>query len=279
MMRKIVKPLVLISLIFGFCSFAFCAEVEIERQVLGAEKPAFNAEAPQKIYAHSFYEYSWVKQSSRKGNWRMQTNRVAFLNNNLQQPYIDYTIYERLGTWDKTLDLGSYFKLTNGYFHTGVGFATDHVDFIYKFKAFAELEQKLVKFLYLNLDTRYLEYSANAGNVYIFSPSLVYYFGNNYLSGGYGIAFTESRGAAQYGVFKGNFALNERTNFYVGTALGERLFDIQILKASQQFGAIFFAGFDIKLTKNISFRLGGSYSKEHPAFIKRSIDFGAKIKF
>lgn len=269
------KRLLLFLLIMLSCACAFAAEVEIEREIRKGI-PRFEKADEEKVSLSSEYEYSWVKQGARKGNWRILTNRIAYLNNNLQAFYIEPTVYERLGVRDTGIDFGSYFKLKDGYLHAGAGFGADHVNFIYRSKAFLELEQKLVKQVYLNLDSKFLNYAA--GDVYLFSPGLVYYFGDNYLLAGYGISFTEGRGSAQFGKLKGNFALNSKIHLWSGVALGQRLFDIETIKADEQYGYILFAGLDFIITKNIVFRLGGSYSKERPSFIKRSIDFGLTIK-
>jgi YaiO family outer membrane protein len=252
------------------------------KEVQKKEPPRFAEEKTEaeKVYAHSLYEYSWIKQGPRKGSWRTFSNRVAYLKDNLQVLYLDSTGYARFGVRDYTLEAGSYLKLQNGYLHGEFGFDSDHIDYMYKAKGLVELEQRVVNNWFVNLDARYLHYTSDvSGDVYIFSPALIYYFGNNYLTVGYGISDTQYRDSAQFGKIKGSFALNDRVNLWLGAALGNRLFDINLLKSNKQYGSIFFGGADIAVTKNIAIRIGGSYSKERPSFIKRSIDFGAKIKF
>lgn len=250
-------------------------QIEIERQARKAE-PIVKEEQKEKVYFHSDFEYSWISQGARKGFWRIQSDRIAYLNNNLQQPYAEFTLYDRFGESDYTLDLGSYLKIQNGYLHAAAGFGSD-VDFIYKYKAYLETEQKLVGNLSVNVNGRYLRYVNQ--DVGIFSPGLVYYFGDNYVSASYGISVTEARGAANFGMARGSFALNKYLNFWAGSAFGERLYDILTIKASDQFGYIFFGGTDINVRKNIKLTVGGSYSKEDPSFIKRSIYCGASVKF
>lgn len=277
-MRKTLFIFLTLTLFSYRCAFA--EQAEIVQEIQKKEPPRFIEEGKEKIYAHSLYEYSWVKEDSKKGDWRVFSNRIAYLKNNMQLLYLDSTQYERLGVRDETLDFGSYVKLENGYLHGEVGFGSDHVNYIYKFKGLLEVEHKIVDNWFINFDTRYLHHTSDvSGDVYIFSPALVYYFGNNYLTAGYGISYTQYRDSAQFGTVKANFALNERVNLWLGSALGDRLFDIDLLKSGKQYGSIFFGGTDIALTKNITFRIGGSYSKERPSFIKRSIDFGAKVKF
>jgi len=273
------RVIVFILLVF-ICNRAYAEQLEVSKLAEKKEPVQYNEEAADKVYAHSLYEYSWVKQGSRKGNWRIFSNRLAYLKDNLQAVYLDSTSYGRFGVNDYTLELGSYQKLQNGYIHEEIGVATSHVDYIYKAKGLLEIEQKIADNWFINLDTRYLHHTSHdSGDVRIVSPSLIHYFGNSYISVGYGISFTQHRDSAQFGVVKGNFAINDRVNLWLGTALGERLFDIDLLKASKQYGSIFFCGLDIVITKNITFRIDGSYSKERPSFIKRSIDFGTKIKF
>jgi len=278
-----VKKIIFILLTVTVFSYAhvLAEQTEIMEEIQKKEPPRFAEEKKEeKVYAHSLYEYSWIKQGSRKGNWRIFSNRLAYLKDNLQVFYIDSTSYARFGVKDSTLEFGSYLKLQNGYLHGEFGFDSDHVDYMYKYKGLMEFEQRIVNNWFVNLNTRYLRYTSDAsGDVYILSPALVYYFGNNYLTAGYGISFTQYRDSAQFGTIKGGFALNDKVNLWLGAALGNRLFDINFLKSNKQYGSVFFGGLDIAATKNITFRIGGSYSKERPSFIKRSIDFGAKIKF
>jgi len=277
-----VKKIIFILLAITVCSCAraLAEQTEIMKEVQKKEPPRFKEDVKEKIYTHSLYEYSWIKQGPKKGNWRIFSNRLAYLKDNLQVIYVDSTTYGRFGVNDSTLEFGSYLKLKNGYIHGEYGIASDHVNYVYKMKGLIEVEQQVVGDWFANIDARYLHHTTvGSGDVYVLSPSLVRYFGNNYLSAGYGISLTEHRDSAQFGVFKGNFALNDRINLWLGAALGQRLFDIYILKSNEQYGSIFFGGFDIAITKNITFRIDGSYSKERPSFIKRSIDFGTKIKF
>lgn len=274
------KKIIFILLMVTVFSYALAEQTEIMEEVQKKEPPRFVGEVKEKVYVHSLYEYSWIKQGSRKGNWRVFSNRVAYLKDNLQVFYIDSTSYARFGVRDYTLEFGSYLKLQNGYLHGEFGFDSDHIDYMYKYKGLIELEQRVVNNLFVNFDTRYLHYTSDvSGDVYILSPALVYYFGDNYVTVGYGISFTQYRDSAQFGKIQASFALNDRVNLWLGTALGNRLFDINLLKSNKQYGSVFFGGLDIAAAKNITFRIGGSYSKERPSFIKRSIDFGAKIKF
>jgi hypothetical protein len=124
---------------------------------------------------------------------------------------------------------------------------------------------------------KYLNYSAN--DVHTAYPGLIYYFGDSYLGAFYNLSFTESRGAAQSALFKGNLALNRWVDLWFGAAVGERLYDINVLKAVDQNGYVIYTGFDFKINANLRLRLGFTYGKEEPAFISRSIDYGLILKF
>jgi opacity protein-like surface antigen len=107
---------------------------------------------------------------------------------------------------------------------------------------------------------------------------LIYYFGNNYIAAYYNLSHTQNRGKAQWGTLKGNFAVNDRLSFWIGQAIGERLYDIWILPASKQYGYIYFCGVDLRVTKSLNLQLGYSYSRERPDFLKRSLEFGLSFK-
>jgi len=95
----------------------------------------------------------------------------------------------------------------------------------------------------------------------------------------YGTTLTESRGVAQFGTIKGNFALTERLYLLVGAAVGRRLYDIFELPADQQFGYIIFSGLSYNLSSWATVRAGYSYGTEKPDFIKRSINTSVTLKF
>lgn len=162
------------------------------------------------------------------------------------------------------------------YLHLEADFGAD-VDFIYKNKLLIEYDHLLKKNLFLETRVVYLNYPQD--DVYIFSPGLFYYFGNNYLNVSYNMSFKESYDMAQWGVIKGLFAFNEKLRVWIGSAIGERLYDVFPRKASQQYSYISFATFEYRITKDIGFNLGYSYSMEKPKFIKRSVNAAFSLKF
>jgi YaiO family outer membrane protein len=254
-------------------------QLTVEREI-SKESPILK-EVPsgEKIYAHEYYEEAWVKQGSRKGSWRELSTRVAFLHDNIPLPYVDFTQYTRLGVKDYSIDMGGYVKLDKGFFHAGIGyggFGGDR-DYIYRFKFFCELERQIAKGFSVNLNSRYLHYPE--GDVFIFIPGLVYYFGDSYLSAQYGVSATEKRDPAQFVIMRGNLKMARYLSAYFGGAVGERLYDIFPQRSSEQFGYTVFGGLDFMLSRNISLRIGGSYSEEGTDFIKRGVESRLAAKF
>ena len=229
------------------------------------------------LFFSSFYEYSAVKQGGRKGQWRLFTNTVGYSFANGFVPYLEVDSWDRFHNSDQLFNLGAYLKFKDfSYFHSEIGFGND-ITYLPRFRFLQEYEHKLSGGLSWQAGFKYLHYPVN--DVYLAYPGLIYYFGDSYLSAFYNAGFTESRGAASSALFKGNLALNKFIDFWFGGAVGERLYDIDLLKSSKQYGYIMFAGIDFKVYKDLRLRLGYSYGMEKPAFIARSIDYGLSIKF
>jgi YaiO family outer membrane protein len=266
-----------------FCSTASGEQMAVEQEVM-KEEPRFTTEGKEKVYVHSYLEYGWVKQGSRKGNWQTWQTRLAYLEDNIPAIYADITKHRRMGVDDYTIDIGSYKKVNKGYIHGGVGYGGPggDQDFIYRFKAFLEVEQQIVGNLNLNLDAKYMHYPKTedtTGDVFLLSPGLVYYFGNHYISADYGISLNTERGSASFGIVKSYFVINKYIGIYSGIAFGQRLYDIFPVAAAKQSGYILYSGIDVGGYKHIKLRIGGSYSQEGKRFIKRSIDCGGVIRF
>jgi len=280
--RKVV--VITLTALIASCSVVSAEQIAVQQEVM-KEKPRFVEGEKDKVYAHSFYEYSWVKQGTRKGNWQIWQNRVAYLEENVPALYVDFTKYRRLGVNDYTIDIGSYKKVNKGYIHGGVGYGGPGAeqDFIYRFKAFLEAEQRIIGYLNLNLNAQYRHYpkkeAETDGDVFILSPGLVYYFGNHYVSANYGISLNTERGSASFGIVKSYFVLNEHIGLYSGIAVGQRLYDIFPIAAAKQGGYILYSGLDVGVYKHLKLRIGGSYSEEGKRFIKRSLDCGGVVKF
>ncbi|MDD5679877.1 MAG: YaiO family outer membrane beta-barrel protein [Candidatus Omnitrophica bacterium] len=231
----------------------------------------------EKIFFNAYYEYGWVQQGFRKGNWQLSTGRFAYSINDMMTPYLAFNTYERFTKKDYTIDTGYDFrfdKTTYGNAELSVG---ADVDYMYRYRTNLSYGHKLYKNLCWEINGRYMNYKGN--DVGLASPALIYYFGNHYVSAAYGVSLTHTRGAAQWGVFKGTFALNDDLHLSGGMAHGQRLYDIYEIDASKQLGYIFFAGLDYNLVKNLNARIGYSYSKERPNWQKHSMDFSLNLKF
>jgi len=263
------------TILSSYC-LAFAAQERAEVQTKLREEPVRYIENNQ-LFFSSYYEYSAVKQDGRKGQWRLFTNTFGYSFANGFTPYFEADSWERFHNSGQLFNLGAYLKFKDfSYLHSEIGFGND-ITYLPRFRFLQEYEHKLSGNLSWQAGFKYLHYPAN--DVYIGYPGLIYYFGDNYLSAFYNLSFTESRGAAQSALFKGNIALNKYIDVWFGAALGQRLYDIDLLKASQQYGYIIYSGVDFKVYKDLRLRLGFSYGREKPAFIVRSIDYGISVKF
>lgn len=274
------RYLVFAALLFSAAhTAAFASENAVIEKQLREQVPPLTERKPgkERLFFSAYEEYSWINQGSSKGKWKLFTGNFAYSLNDALLPYVDVNAWERLGRYDQTVDAGTYIKFKdNSYLRTEIGFGTQ-LNYLYRYQTSLEYEHRLIKNYFANLGFRFLDYPDD--NVYILSPGLRYYFGDHYLSAFYNLSSTEGRGIAQWGTLRGNFTVNDRLNLYLGTVVGQRLYDIFELDASEQFGYIGFSGIDFNVYKNFKLRLGGSYSMEKPAFRKRSLDFGGFVKF
>lgn len=274
------KELVLLSAalsvaLFLPCRFAEAEQVTVEQQIL--QTPAITLPPEDKVYVSAFYEYSWIRQSGRATQWRTARSRFAWLKEGLHLPYLEVSRYERSGNVDYTFNAGGMMRLDpESILKVEIGFGDD-VSFVYRKEFSAGYERRWVKNLFWSMDARYLDYPEN--DVAIGSPGLTWYFGDHYVIASYNVSSTESRGVAQWGIFRGNFRVNRAIDAWIGTAIGERLYDIIPLDASKQYGYILFGGLTFRVKEDVDLRLGGSYSIEKPAFVNRSANAQLTIKF
>ena len=227
------------------------------------------------IFADVFYEPSDIMQGNRTGHWTELTTLYAYTHQNVRS-YIFVSQLERFDDKDYTGNYGSYINMKNSYVHYETGFGWK-VDYIYKFQTILEYGHKLYKSLFWQVGYNWRDYSSH--DTHIIYPGLIYYFGDSYISGDWGICYKEHASNAYFGSFKGNFAITKLLNLYGGVAVGERLYDIYELKACKENGYILFTGLSYKFSKNLSARFGISYGTEEPKFIKRSLDLGLSLKF
>lgn len=227
------------------------------------------------VFADVFYEPSDIMQGNRTGHWNELTTLYAYTHRNVRS-YLFVSQLERFDDKDYTGNFGTYINLKNSYVHYEVGFGWK-VDFIYKLQTILEYGHKLYENLFWQMGYSWRNYSTH--DTHIVYPGLIYYFGDSYISGDWGITYKEHSSTGFFGTFKGNFAITKKLNYYAGVAVGQRLYDIFELKAAKENGYILFTGLNYKFTKNWSARFGISYGTEEPKFIKRSLDFGLSLKF
>ncbi|HLD36398.1 MAG TPA: YaiO family outer membrane beta-barrel protein [Planctomycetota bacterium] len=220
------------------------------------------------------YEYGMLKH----GQWTSLNLSLAYLTDKslLQTPYLEISEFDRLDKKDYTIELGSYYKFkdASGYFGAGLGV---DVDYVYKSKISADYTNRLVNNYFGKISAKYLQH--DNGDVAIISPGLVYYFGDHYLDADYNVSFTAERGSAGWFKVAGNFAFNETTKCRFGAMAGQRLYDINLANASSQKAYIISAGIDYASSPELNLRLGISFSREEPSFIKRGLDTGLALKF
>lgn len=268
--------LIVFALILSVTSFCYAQQQTAVVTERLTEKP-LPSMVKGKLLVSSYYDYGWTKLHSRDVKWGMSTDTIAYAVTDQVTPYITVNAWDRNHILDTTVDFGAYIRFKDSSFiRSEIGFDSDP-EYLYKFQTLQEYNHRLYKNLFWLTGYHYLHYAED--DVFIGYPGLVYYFGDNYVSATYNVSTTESRGSAQWGVVKGSFALTDRINLSVGTAVGQRLYDIDLLPASKQYGYIMFMGLDTKITDSLGLRLGYSYSRERPAFIKRSLEFGLSYKF
>jgi len=278
--RPIQKYAAVATVLSMFVSNVYAAEqAETERLIRRITPPIAAIEATREkkdeISVDSFYEESDILQGNRTGHWSELTNNFGYSHQNIHS-YISISELERFDQKDYTANIGSYFNLKDSYLRLEAGFGWD-VDYIYKFQSIAEYSHRLFKDVFWQAGYTYRAYGTD--DTHLIYPGLIYYFGDSYMSADYGISFIESRDTAHLGIIKGSFAITKFLDILAGTAFGERLYDINELNARKEFGYILFTGLNVKIYKDISCRVGYSYSMEKPKFIKRSLNFGLGVKF
>lgn len=248
---------------------------DLRRQAL----PTLEAqEKAQRVFFTSYDEMGWVKQGSRRGQWNLLSNELYVAATDWLTPYLVVDVWNRFRRMDEILTAGSYVKFKDkSYLRTEMGWGLGRLDYVYKWQATVEYERPLYKTLSGNFAGRYLNYPQN--DVWIQSPGLRYYFKDHYVGAAFNVSQTISRGPAYWASARGHLALHKRVSLDVGTAIGERIYDIQEIRASEQFGFIIFARFVIKISKNMSVQAGYAYSEERPSFTKQDLNFGASLKF
>jgi hypothetical protein len=235
-------------------------------------------EQPEKkdsYYFDVYYEPGDVLQGTRTGHWNELTNTFGYTHKNITS-YLSVSQLERFDNKDYTANFGNYINFKDSYVHTEIGFGW-LVNYIYEFISIFEYGHKLYRELYWQLGYTYKGYVLY--DVHTVYPGLIYYFGDSYMSANWGIGFMESNDTGNFGIVKGNFAITKSLQWNCGVAFGERLYDIYSYDARLERGFILFTGFNYNLYKGINLKAGYAYGEEAPKFIKRSLYFGASVKF
>ena len=234
------------------------------------------AKAKDEWYLDSYYEPSDIFQGSKTGHWNEITNLFGYVHQNIRG-YFSVSELERFDNKDYTANFGAYYSFKDYYFHEEIGFGW-LTDYMYRLQNIAEYGHRLVKDLFWQIGYSYRAYGKQ-GDTHLVYPSLIYYFGNSYMSAIYGASMIEGRGTGSFGTVKGDFEITKFLHGYAGVAFGEWLYDIFGLGPSKETGYILFAGVNVNVYKGINARFGYTYGTEEPKFIKRSLDFGLSVKF
>ena len=262
--------------VFLMASIGKADDVKIYREVEGWS-PYFYGE-PGKTYVSTSEEYSRIDLGGKAQDWYLTTLNVAFPMTNMV-PYLEVADYDRNGINGYTYTGGSYFQLGKNILQVEAG-GRSGANYLYRAETTVEYQYYLFENFYGKAKARYMSYGSN--DVYVESPAgVVYYFGPHYVVADIDMAETERRGAAYWGTVKANFVLGKRWEVYAGTAVGQRLFDIDgiTVDAAQQMGFITFAGCSFRVMENMQIRTGCSYSEEEPSFKKRSVDLSLSMRF
>jgi YaiO family outer membrane protein len=264
-----------LGLVLAFCVPGVRAQ-EIGRQAQIKEaRPVWTG--ARKWRLDPSFEYSWIRQDGRKIRWKMFSQRLTYVSQKDVMLFVEARQYERAGLKDHVTDIGLDARFEDSYAHAELGFGGADSDYVYEFKSVLEYAHRARGTLFLKMGQEFFRYSLN--NVAVFSPGLVYYFGDNYVLWDYAISATTHRDPAQWTTLKGRWRCVQALDVWGGVAMGERLYDIQSCESSRQYSTVFFGGLTWHVTDDVSVRLGGSYAQEKPSFIERGLEVGVSIRF
>ncbi len=258
---------------------AAAVQVDTERLMRGMTPPlAVVKEAPSEedtMHFDAFWEPSDIQQGNRTGHWSEMTATYGYKHGKVRG-YGGMTQYNRFDDKDYTAFIGAYINLPDSYVHSEIG-AGWYTDYIYNLLILNEYGHKLYKNVFWQIGYNFRTYAT--GNSHMLYPGLIYYFGDSYMSADYGSTWIEGRGQANFGNFRGDFAITDFLHLWGGVAVGQWLYDIYALSPAKEFGYILSGGVTIKAYKGISAKVGYSYSMEEPKFIKRSLILTLSAKF
>lgn len=262
------------------CPYAYAAEQAETSRLIRRITPSLaitkeTMEKKDEWYVDGYYEPSDIIQGNKTGHWNELTTLYGYVHQNVRG-YFSVSQFERFDNKDYTANFGTYLTFKDYYVHEEIGFGW-LVDYIYRLQNIVEYGHRLVGNAYWQIGYNYRGYKV--GDTHVIYPGVIYYFGDNYMSADWGITYMEGRDTGYFGTFKGDLAITKFLHWSAGVAVGEYLYDIYGLGASEEFGYILFTGVNVNIYKGINFRAGYSYGTEDPKFIKRSIDFALSVKF
>lgn len=259
------------------------ATADVEKLVQKLTPPLAITEEKPKVkdvtYFDAYYEPSVVTQGNKCGFWNEFDYTLGLMHKNITG-YMFISQQERFDVKNQTANFGSYINLDKDqyvHFEEAIGWGVK--EFLYQFQSLTEYGHRIHENMFGQINYTYRSYRGSVDDTHLIIPSLIYYFGDSYLSASYGANCMESHGPASFGVVKGDFAVTDFLRWNCGAAFGEKLYDIYGLGAHQERGYILFGGVNIRLYKGINCRFGYIYGEEAPKFVKRGVYYAVSAKF
>ncbi len=276
---SIIAGFILSAVLFFASNSAAEQNIDTERLLRRMTPPlAIVKDTPTKdeMSFDAYYEPSNIVQGSLRGHWSEMTATYGYKHDKVQG-YGSVTRYERFSNRDFTANIGAYFNFPDSYVHSEIGVGW-YTTYMYNLMVLNEYGHKLYKDVFWQIGYNFRKYN-NANDSHMIYPSLIYYFGDSYMSASYGATIIEGRGSGNFGNFRGDFAITDFLHLWTGVAVGQWLYDIYGYDPSKEFGYILSVGLTAKILKGVNARVGYSYATEEPKFIKHSLMFGLSAKF
>lgn len=227
----------------------------------------------------SYYDHSSLKLGQREGDWDVLSNTATYSFNGLLTAYVSANLEHFLNDVDSAGNLGTYLKFEDAaYLRAEIGFGGD-IDYIYHFQTRMEYQHRLSGQLFWQAGARYLDLPKN--DIYAAYPGLIYYFsGKNYATVFYHYVYTENWGGAEWGSARGNLVITKHLSAWLGTAMGNRIYNIELLPSSkQQYGYLYLGGLDLNVSTGVDIKFGYSYSRQKPHVTRHGFQAGVVVKF
>jgi YaiO family outer membrane protein len=281
---RFLGPAAIAAFLLLFCRPSYAARnADVEKLVQKLTPPlaVTAAKEPEKDtwYIDGYYEPSRVLQNTKSGFWNEFDYLLGLVHKNITG-YMYVSQQERFDNKNQLLGIGSYINMDKDqYTHFEGTYGWGREMFLYQFQSIAEYGHRLYENLFAQINYTYRCYRGLTDDNHLIIPSLIYYFGDSYMSASYGANCMEAHDTASFGVFKGDFAITKFLRWTCGVAVGGKLYDINGWDAKFEQGYILFTGVNINLYKGVNCRFGYSYGTEAPKFIKRSVYYAVSVKF